>query len=69
MVPPGKTGYNAFAAINYSQKDFSAGIRYESYLNAIIGFPGRFNGSGLGYRFARYNDADKVVDITIGNFY
>ncbi len=69
VVPPGKTGYNAFAAINYSQKDFSAGIRYESYLNAIIGFPGRFNGSGLGYRFARYNDADKGVDITIGNFY
>ena len=21
VVPPGKTGYNAFAAINYSQKD------------------------------------------------
>ena len=69
VVPPAKSGYNAFANVNYSQGNFSAGIRYESYLNAIIGFPGRFNGSGLGYRFARYNDPEKGIDITIGNFY
>lgn len=69
IVPPAKTGYNAFANVLYNQGDFSAGVRYESYLNAVIGFPGRFNGSGLGYRFARYNDPDRGVDVTIGNFY
>ena len=69
VVPPAKSGYNAFANVNYNQGNFSAGIRYESYLNAIIGFPGRFDGSGLGYRFARYSDAEKGIDITIGNFY
>ena len=39
VVPPAKSGYNAFANVNYNQGNFSAGIRYESYLNAIIGFP------------------------------
>lgn len=69
VVPPAKTGYNAFANVLYNQGNFSAGMRYESYLNAVIGFPGRFNGSGVGYRFARYNDPDRGVDVTVGNFY
>ena len=69
VVPPSKTGYNAFANVLYNQGNFSAGMRYESYLNAVIGFPGRFKGSGLGYRFTRYNDADRGIDVTIGNFY
>ena len=69
VVPPAKTGYNAFANVLYNQGNFSAGVRYESYLNAVIGFPGRFNGSGVGYRFARYNDPERGVDVTVGNFY
>ena len=69
VVPPSKTGYNAFANVLYNQGDFSAGIRYESYLNAVIGFPGRFKGTGLGYRFARYKDLDRGIDVTVGNFY
>ena len=69
VVPPAKTGYNAFANVLYNQGNFSAGVRYESYLNAVIGFPGRFNGSGVGYRFARYNDPEHGVDVTVGNFY
>jgi hypothetical protein len=69
QVPPGKTGYNAFANLLYNQGNFSAGVRYESYLNAVLGFPGRFKGSGVGYRFARYQDRDHGVDVTVGNFY
>ena len=69
VVPPSKTGYNAFANVLYNQGDFSAGIRYESYLNSVIGFPGRFKGTGLGYRFARYKDRDRGIDVTVGNFY
>ena len=69
VVPPSKTGYNAFANVLYNQGDFSAGLRYESYLNAVIGFPGRFKGTGLGYRFARYKDRDRGIDVTVGNFY
>ena len=53
----------------YNQGNFNAGIRYESYLNALIGFPGRFKGTGLGYRFAQYKDDERGIDVTIGNFY
>ena len=42
VVPPEKTGYNAYANLLYQRGNFSAGMRYESYLNAVIGFPGRF---------------------------
>ena len=69
VVPDSKSGFNAFSNINYNQGNFSAGFRYESYLNSVLGFPGRFKGSGLGYRYARWVDNEKGVDITIGNFY
>ena len=69
VVPPAKTGYNAYGNLIYTRGGFSAGMRYESYLNAVLGFPGRFKGTGIGYRYARYADADKGVDVTIGNFY
>lgn len=69
VVPPEKTGYNAYGNLLYQRGDFSAGMRYESYLNAVIGFPGRFKGTGIGYRYARYADRDAGVDVTIGNFY
>ncbi|MAO46577.1 MAG: hypothetical protein CL823_05440 [Crocinitomicaceae bacterium] len=69
VVPPAKTGFNAFANLIYTQGNFSAGIRYESYLNSVLGFPGRFKGTGIGYRFARYEDRERGVDVTVGNFY
>ncbi len=69
VVPPSKAGFNAFSNINYNQGNFSAGFRYESYLNSVLGFPGRFKGSGIGYRYARWADKEKGVDVTIGNFY
>lgn len=67
VVPPEKSGFNAFGNLIYTKGNFSAGMRYESYLNAVIGFPGRFSGSGIGYRYARYTH--QKFDITIGNFY
>ena len=67
QVPPEKTGFNAWGNLIYTKGKFSAGMRYESYLNQLLGYPGRFKGTGIGYRFARYSD--KQFDITIGNFY
>lgn len=58
---------NAFANFIYTKGDFSAGLRYESYLNSVLGFPGRFKGSGIGYRFANYKH--QKFEITVGNFY
>lgn len=67
QVPPGKTGFNAFGNLIYTRGDFSAGMRYESYIDPILGYPGRFRGSGVGYRYANY--AKENFEVTIGNFY
>jgi len=67
QVPPSKTGFNAFGNLIYTRGDFSAGMRYESYLDPILGYPGRFRGSGVGYRYAQY--AKENFEITLGNFY
>ncbi|MEY5044299.1 MAG: hypothetical protein RJA19_1526 [Bacteroidota bacterium] len=69
VVPPEKSALNAYGNLIYTRGNFSAGMRYESYLNAVVGFPGRFKGTGVGYRFARYSDPDVGLDITLGNFY
>ncbi len=69
VVPPSKTGLNAFGNVIATQGHFSAGVRFESYLGAVVGFPGRFRGTGIGYRYARWADPERGVDVTLGNFY
>ncbi|MEN8928792.1 MAG: DUF6029 family protein [Flavobacteriales bacterium] len=64
---PEKMLMNGFANINFTKGNFSAGIRYESYLNALQGFPTGYRGNGIGYRFASYK-LDKI-EVTAGNFY
>jgi hypothetical protein len=67
QVPPEKIGMNSFANVNYTNGNFKAGVRFESYLPALLGYPERFRGSGIGYRYAGYS-GDKL-DVTVGNFY
>jgi hypothetical protein len=64
---PEKVLMNGFANFIYDAGKFSAGLRYESYLNALQGFDPRYKGSGIPYRFLRYNNAG--LDVTVGNFY
>jgi len=64
---PEKVLMNAFANILYTNGDFSAGLRYESYQNVMQGYDSRNKGNGLPYRFASYK-ADEL-QVTIGNFY
>src|SRR6185503_718377 len=64
---PEKMLMNAFANILYTKGNFTAGIRYESYLNTIQGFDSRYKGTGIPYRFASYK-ADEL-EVTVGNFY
>ena len=45
---------NAFTNILYTNGDFSAGMRFEAYLNPILGFDPQYKGAGLAYRFASY---------------
>lgn len=58
---------NGFANFTYTNGNFSAGFRYESYLNALQGFPTGYKGNGIGYRFASYTKDDMTV--TVGNYY
>lgn len=58
---------NAFANVMYTNNNFTAGIRYETYQNPLLGFDSRYKGSGVPYRFASYTKDS--WSITVGNFY
>ena len=66
-LPEHLYGFNGFANVNFQKGDFRAGIRYESYLNTLEGYPTAFSGTGLGYRYINWSK--EKVEITIGNFY
>jgi len=67
QVPDAKAAMNAYGNFTYTYGNLSAGVRFESYQNSILGFPSRFKGSGIGSRYVRYNF--NGLDITVGNFY
>lgn len=69
VVPAPKSAMNAFGNFIYTYGNFSAGVRFESYQDAILGYSptGRFKGTGIGNRYVQYNN--KGLDITVGNFY
>jgi len=66
-VVPEKILSNGFGNLNFNYGNFNAGLRYESYLNPLLGFDPRYKGSGITYRFASYTVND--LEVTIGNFY
>jgi len=65
--PDEKSLVNSYTNINYRYSGFKAGVRIETYLPRILGYPDRFDGAGLGYRYFGYEN--DIVDITVGNFY
>lgn len=62
-----KIRMNAFSNLIYTRGNFSAGLRYEAYHNAILGFNDQYRGNGIPFRYASYS-VDKL-DITVGHFY
>ena len=66
-LPDQILGFNGFTNLNYNRGNFSAGVRFESYLNRLEGYPVTFTGTGLGYRYANWKNED--LDVTIGSFY
>jgi len=64
---PEKVLMRGFGNLNYTLGDFTAGVRYESYLATLQGFDPRYEGNAFPYRYATYN-ADGL-EITIGNYY
>lgn len=62
-----KFGMNAFGNVNYTNGDFSAGMRFETYLNPMLGFDDRYEGVGVPYWFAKYKVG--TLEMTAGHFY
>ena len=58
---------NTYANFTYTKGKFSAGLRYEAYLNTMLGFDQRYNGQGIANRYASYTSEE--LEITVGNFY
>jgi hypothetical protein len=67
VQPDEKALINSYINVNYRNSGFKAGMRLEAYMPSILGYPDRFDGSGLGYRYVGYEN--DLVDITVGNFY
>jgi hypothetical protein len=62
-----KLGMNGFGNIIYSYDNFSAGLRFESYMTPMAGFSSNYEGSGIPYWFATYKNDD--LEVTLGHFY
>ncbi len=58
---------NSFLNLTYSSGKFSAGLRYESFLNALQGFDQRYEGNYFLFRYVTYNNDG--LEVTAGNFY
>ncbi len=65
--PPQKLAANIYGYITLKYNNFTAGLRYEAYQNALLGYDQRYNGQGLAHRFIDYTDT--FVSVTVGNFY
>ena len=58
---------NAYLNLNFSKGNFTTGLRYESYLNALADYDSEFKGNGIPYRYATYT-IDQL-EVTAGNYY
>ena len=64
---PEQVLFNGFLNLNYTRGKFRAGLRYESYQNAMLGYSPEYKGNGIPYRYAGYTIGN--FDFTAGNFY
>ena len=58
---------NSFSNLFFQKGNFKLGMRYEAYLNSLLDFDSRLNGTGIPYKFASYYVDG--LDITLGNYY
>ncbi len=65
--PAEKALLNSYMNVFMRYKNFKGGMRLESYLPRIQGYPNRFDGTGLGMRYVGYEN--DFVDVTLGSFY
>jgi hypothetical protein len=64
---PEKLNSNAFLNLLYNSGPISAGLRYESYDDALQGYDPRYNGNGIMYRYVEF--VKDELTVTAGSFY
>ena len=64
---PEKLLMNSFTNLIYTNGNFSAGLRYESYLNTVLGFDPRYKGNGVPFRYISFNKDE--LSVTVGSYY
>ena len=62
-----KFGINGFGKVNYTNGNFSAGIRFEAFLPEMNGFRNELNGVGVANFFATYDNG--FISATVGDIY
>ncbi len=67
QVPPEKTLMNSYANFRYEYGDFTAGLRFEGYLNTLQGYEKGNDGAGIPYKYLSYKKNE--LEFTVGNFY
>ena len=60
-------GINGFGKVNYTNGNFSAGMRFEAYLPELNGFRSELNGLGVANYFATYDNG--FIGMTVGDIY
>jgi len=58
---------NGFTEVNYSWRNFTAGMRFEAYLPPLLGYDPQYEGAGVPYWFVNYKT--EFIEVTAGNFY
>lgn len=64
---PEKFLSNVFGNILYTNGNFTAGLRFESYLNPMLGFDEQYKGYGFANKFLSFQN--EKYEFTVGNFY
>jgi thiol-disulfide isomerase/thioredoxin len=69
IVPLDKFGSNSYLKLDYSNKQFTAGVQLESYLPLLVGYPGNIglNGTKVINKYFTYRT--KNLEATVGDFY
>ncbi len=69
VLPPERLAANAWANLIYTNGNFEAGGRIESYEPPLAGYPAgqTYTGTGIGYRYIKFKVSD--LEVTAGSFY
>lgn len=58
---------NSYMNVIYTKGNFKAGVRFEGYLNTMLGYDADYNGVDIAHRYATYNG--DWMEVTAGNYY